>query len=111
MDNKYTKEERAKIKQYLKELSAEAQWIGEDGNATCISSTKRGALLKFKRLMRGDVGDIEAEKLKLEDVGIGYLHLATELTEQERVEMEESEWYVSWFAPEKNPYEVWVLNI
>lgn len=99
------------MKQYLKELSAEAQWIGEDGNAVCVSSTERGAFLKFKRLMRGDVGEIEADELKLEDVGKGYLHLATELTKEEHGEMEECEWYVDWSANAKNPYEVWVLNI
>lgn len=105
----YTKEDKAKIKGYLRELANEACWIGEDGMAACVSSTEKGAFIKFRRLMRMDVGDIEAEEIKIEDVGYSYLHLCSELSEEERQCMEEAEWYAD--ATDKNPYQIFVLNV
>lgn len=60
---------------YMADLKQEAVWIGEDGGACCVATTKLGALRKFRRLMRQDVGESEALEMKIEDIGIGFLHL------------------------------------
>jgi len=87
----------------------EAMWIGEDGNAACKAKSKRQAFSKFKNLMRQDVGELEASEMKLEEVGIGWLHLVKDLPEEERTgDIADCEWYVSW--KEKTPYKVYVYN-
>ena len=100
------------IKEAKKEL-AEAQWIGEDGNMACISSTPKGALRKFKRRTHEDVGLFEADELTIENVGLGWLHLASELTEAEKEknsELAECEWYVSYSKDDTSPYQVYVYS-
>ena len=88
----------------------EAQWIGEDGAMACVSSSARGAFIKFKRLMRQDVGDLEAEEMKIEDVGVGWFYLPTEEEKKQIAdgEIEEYEWYVSYKKP--NDYQVFVYS-
>jgi len=93
---------------YLKELSKEASWLGEDCDSmVCVSSTKRGAVLKFKRLMIADVGDIEAEEIKEKDVTVGWLRLPTEEDEEENGDLT-PEWYV--MSKQKSPYPVFVWD-
>ena len=102
-------EEKKQAKGYMKELSARAEWIGEDDSAACVSSTKYGALLKFKRLIREDIGYFEAKEMKLDEIGIGWLHLVSELSEEEKNgEFIECESYISYKDP--SPYVVWTYN-
>lgn len=101
---KLIKTNKQKIKEYLKELSKEAVWIGEDEDvAVCSSTTKRGAFIKFKRLMKDCVGKIEADEMEIDKVGIGYFYLTTDVKKKE---MEDAEWYVD--CGKENEYEVWI---
>lgn len=105
----YDKEETEKIKEYLKELK-QAQWIGEDGEAVCVANSEKGALTKFKRLMRDDVGEVEARDIKLEDVGIGYLLLPTKEELKNGSVDPDWEWYVNWSGKRVSDYPVWILQ-
>lgn len=99
-------EEKKKLREIMKQLRREAVWIGEDGDMACVSSSERGALSKFRALMRGDVGDWEAKEIKLEDVGVGWLRLPTKRDLAQHGE--EYEWYVTY--KEKSPHEVFVYR-
>ena len=62
------KQDKQKVRRILEELKTPV-WIGEDGNAVVNCKTERGALIKFRQLIRESVGDLEAEQIKLSDVG------------------------------------------
>lgn len=72
------KEERKKLADIRRQLMQQAFWIGEYGDACCVSSTAGGALIKFRRLMREDVGDFEAEEMSIENISTGWVRLAHE---------------------------------
>lgn len=94
-------------KYFMKEISIEPAPIGEDGDMTCVSTTERGAFIKFKRWMREYVGDIEADELKISNVGDGWLHA---LTGKEKKDYEEGVlWYVSY--KKESPYRVYVYHM
>ena len=65
--------------------------------------------ITVKELPRILKNDPAISDIKIEDIGIGWLHLATELPKEERGEIEEGDWYVAY--KEESPYEVWILNI
>ena len=71
---KKEKTELLKIKEVLKELK-DAQYVGEDGGMVVICPTRLGALRKFRKLMRQDVGDYEASELSIDEIGIVYIEV------------------------------------
>jgi len=94
-------------KQYLKELAKEASYLGEDCEMMTVAcKTKIGAWRKFRQLVRGDAGELEAEEIKLEDVGIGWFRLPTIKDKEEYGE--DTEWFVSF--KEESPHQVWVYS-
>lgn len=87
------------------------QWIGEDGQGAVVATSKKEALRKFKELMRQDVGEMEANEIRYEEIGYGWLYLTSSLNEQEKEqngELAECDWYVSYTKP--NDYKVYVYN-
>ena len=99
------------IRQAIEDLKKEATWIGEDGDATCIATTKLGALRKFRRLMRECVGDLETQEMKVEDISMEWLFPVTrEMKAEEDAPgwYEECEWYVS--PMEESPHEVFIYR-
>jgi hypothetical protein len=131
-------DEQKQFKKIISQLRFEgAVWIGEDGAAACVAPTHRGAWIKFRKLMRQDVGRLEALEIdQVKDITTGWLHLPQRRTMDEvscecgchsslssDAEMKrfgcdickdahepdsEYEWWVSY--KEKTPYEVWVLK-
>lgn len=92
----------------MDELMKEAVWVGEDGNMVCNSDSERGAWIKFKRLMKQDVGDLEVASMKEDgQVGIGWLHRPT--AEQLDEWGDEIEWWVS--TKKTSPYFVWFYQV
>lgn len=96
------KAEEKALKAIQEELTVKAAWIGEDGGACVVADTEEEALIKFKDLWIEAFGEDgpELEELKLEDIGIGWLHLP----EKDNTEFE---WFVS-FSKE-TPFEVFVF--
>lgn len=92
------------LKEIIKEDLKEAQWVGEDGDAVAHCKTQIGAWKKIRALMRSDVGDIEAEEITLDHIGIGYVHQlhedGTPFTDEDGNES----WYVS---VRKSPLQIW----
>lgn len=105
---KYTDEHKKEIEEVYKGLGEEAEYIGDEGNMTCRATTKRGALIKFKRRTRDDVGDEEADEIKIDEIGAGFLHLCTE---KQKEEMDGSDWYVSYVSENTSDYEVFVYSV
>lgn len=101
-----TKEANKKIRA-AKEILRGACWIGEDGDSACISKSKVGAWIKLRRLTRDDVGEYEASEIKIEDVGIGFLHLSDEDETDEWGEP--TEWHISYSVP--SPHSVFVHQV
>ena len=97
------KEEQKLIKRDLQE----AVWIGEDG-AMAIDGrfSERYAWIQFRKLMRDDVGEYEADEVEIEDVGIGYFHLPTPEDIEEYGN--EYDWLINY--QEKSDYPVWVYR-
>lgn len=91
------------IKEVMEELKT-PQYLGEEGDMAVNCKTMRGAWLKFRRQVREDCGETEAEEILEDNVGIGWVFLATE----KEKEYEEMEYYVSYLK--KSPYQVWVLQ-
>jgi phosphoribosylaminoimidazole (AIR) synthetase len=95
------------IQEAMKELK-EPQYLGEEGDMAVNCKTKIGAYRKFRQLVREDRGECsELEEMSIENVGIGFVFIATE-KEKEELSMEESEYYVSY--TKKSPYQVWVYT-
>ena len=94
------KKEQTKEEELMKDLAEEAQWAGEDGDAVCVAKTKKAALKMFKELMSRDVGEWEADKIKIKDIGCWYAHA---LPEDEIKDHD----YEVYFNCEKSPYIVY----
>jgi len=102
----YTDEDKIKIEKIYKELGARAEWIGEDNSMACRATTPRGAMVRFKGLIREALGEIEAEDLDPECIGTAYLHLPE--NEEEKSSMEDAEYYISWI--EESDYMVYTYQ-
>lgn len=96
------------IKEVMTELE-EADYIGEDGDMVVNTEKKEDALVAFRTRLCGDVGHMEAEEIKLEDIGIGYVYLITEEEKKSGEFDSDWEWYVSYTKPNKN--KVWVYHV
>lgn len=100
---------KIKEKYILKADFKEAICLGEEGDMmTCAAKTERGAWIKFRQRMRDDVGEEEAKEIKLENVGIGWLHLMDDKDREEMGVEEDNEWFVS--TTKKTLYQVWVYT-
>ena len=100
--NKEKMKAEEKALQTIKEgLKEQACWVGEDGNAVVAADTEEEALAKFKELWIEAYGEDgpELDELKLEEIGIGWLHLPDEPNS-------EFEWFVSY--SKHSPFEVFV---
>lgn len=84
----------------------EAVWIGEDGDMAVFCKTELGAFRKFRKLMKQDVGEQEAEEMDIENVRKGYFELAT--FEDRAIWGNEYDWFIRYHDP--TPYEVWVYR-
>jgi|EndMetStandDraft_8_1072994.scaffolds.fasta_scaffold495638_1 hypothetical protein len=103
-------DEKKRVKAMLSDLK-DAQWLGEDCNAAaCSAKTQRGAWIKIRALFRADIGDYEAEEIKLDDIVPAWARLATEEDRKEEgIEHNNCDWYVMYEM--QSPYPVWVLRI
>ena len=104
-------------KEYLKKLKYAsldikhvAEYVGEDGGMVTDCRTRQGALKRFRKLEEETCGREEALMIKLEDVGIAYLHLASEISEEERDSMEigDDGWYIT--PKVQSPLMVWYYS-
>lgn len=89
----------------LEELKEEAQFVGEAGDMVVVADSPEKALEMFKKLVADTEGKDEASKLKLEAVGIAYLHMELAELPEEYFEGTDMEWYVS--LKKVSPYTVW----
>jgi hypothetical protein len=95
-------DEERRIKEILKTELNNAVWIGEYGDMAVSCKTKLGALRKFRKLMREDIGGGIAGEIYVSDVGIGWLRLP-------RGEDEEMcEWIIEFL--ESTPYPVFIYK-
>ena len=101
---KYTTEDKANVKRYLKELTQSAECVGDSCDMACVATTKGVALRKFKKL--ADDNDIwYTENMPITCVFRGFLHVP-EVGFNTDDEGETVEWYVT--RMEKSPYKVWM---
>jgi hypothetical protein len=97
------------IKQAMEELKTVC-YLGEDGDMAVNCKTKLGAYRKFRQQMREDCGECsELEEMTIENVGYGYVKLATD-EDKERFGDSEVEWYVSYSEPGPKETEVFVFQ-
>ena len=100
------KEDSKKIKEIMRDLSKEATWVGEDGDAVCVAKTENAAWKKFKNLVQECIGEYEAKMIKEEyELGGASLFL---FTEQESREHDDAEWYAS--TSKHSPHGAWMLQ-
>lgn len=85
-----------------KDLRKEAEYIGEDGDMVCQATTERGALIKFKRRIREDCGDLDAEEVEMQYVGVGWLRLPHSVEEENQGDDPPVAWLVSFEKPHEN---------
>jgi hypothetical protein len=94
-----------RLREISKELTISAEYIGEEGDMTCVARTKNSAFKKFSLLVLGMEGVGENARLKFQNISRAYLHLVSELKEEEKAgELAECEWFISY---KKSPYKVW----
>jgi len=106
---KYKGNKEKLIEGYYNDIGAEVQYIGEDGNMVCVADNKEDALKLFRKRMIDDVGEPEADEIKIDDIGVGYLFLVNkDNPAHERMVAEDCTWYVSWSDKEVSDYEVFV---
>lgn len=106
----YSGSEKKKIDEIFKRLFKEADYVGEDGNMVCASTSERGAMIKFRRRVREDVGEIDADEMVVDSMGFGYLLLVDEKNENHQHMVGESEWYINWGGTEVSDYKVYVYH-
>jgi len=84
------------LKEALKDIKSEAQYVGEDGGMVTNCKTKIGAWRRFRKLTKETVGEEEAKEININDIGIAYLHLAEETTNEQREQMmiDNDGWYI-----------------
>lgn len=95
-----------KIKEILEELKT-AEYVGEDGDMVVNAKDEEEALAKFRERWIEDCGEEDWNDIEytLENVGVCWLHLTND---EEKLEMDDSEWYVSYVKPSK--YQLFVLR-
>ena len=96
---------RITLKQAIKEIKG-VQYIGEDGNMAVICKDEVIACKKFNKKWKEDSGE-EAINIEPQDIGIGFLHLATD-EDRERFHDDEVEWYIDYHK--KSPNQVFVTT-
>lgn len=79
-----------------------AEWIGEDGDMVCNCKTELGAYRKFRGLMR-DAEPEAAIEMDIENVGIGFLHFATDEDRKKMGGDFDGDWYVSYTVESDYP--------
>lgn len=98
-----------KIQKALDYIRTEgAVWIGEDGSACALATTKRGAWIKIRALFKRDCGVSEAQEVKLEEISVGWMRLPTE-EDRERWG-DQYEWFVEYAEKDATHFPVWVYR-
>jgi len=102
---KYTKY-CEQLREALKDINDEAQYVGEDGGMVTNCKTKREALKRFKKLEIDCNGSLDFE-ISIKDIIPAFLHLAEETTKEQRqcMEIDEDSWYIDINSP--SPVTVW----
>ena len=99
------------LKQAIKELNS-VGWIGEDGDMAIACKTKVGAWKRMRAITRDDCGDYEASEIKIDKIGIGWLHISTPEDKKrfwENHGEENVEWFVEFAHNTPKGRQVWVL--
>jgi hypothetical protein len=89
----------------IEELKEEAQFVGEEGDMVVAADNAEKALEMFKKLISDTEGPEDAAKLKLESVGIAYLHMDLSELPEEYFEGTEMEWHID--LKKVSPYTVY----
>lgn len=103
-----TKEEKESVLKFKKELTKDAEYIGENGDMCCFAISAESALKKFKRKWRDDVGEYDVPEMTVDDVGIGWLWLVDKYNQEEVDRFDESEWFVD--CRNESDFEVFVYS-
>lgn len=96
------------IKEAMKDLKY-PQYFGEDGEMGVASKTRHGAFLKFRKQIRQDVGDEEAQEILEEDIRPAWLYLADQET-KEQLEDQECDYFLSLDKKKCGENQVWFLS-
>lgn len=103
-----TKDEKDLFKKIKKELTKEAEYIGEDGDMCCIAKSPEAALRKFKKRWKDDVGPYDMPEFSLDDIGGGWLWLVDKTNNEEAERFEDSDWFIDY--RNTSDCQVFVLN-
>ncbi len=92
----------------IKKMLKKPCYIGEDGAMATICKTKRGAWVKFRKQVRSDCGDYEANEVDINDIVVGHARIPT----KDDIDTwgDESEFFVG-SGKTLNSIECWFYNI